>query len=108
VKKYFIIRGKRDLIIRKIKDYYVTFDPIDLQYYKFDEVAAEILYCISKKMKLEKIVQYICDIYEVDTVTCRKAIIDFCEETPIQHLIYSNLILSGIYLEMEPFKNENT
>lgn len=48
MKEHFIIKGKRDFIVDKVADEYIGYDRLDLEYYAFDEIGAEILYCISK------------------------------------------------------------
>ena len=57
MKEHFIIKGKRDFIVDKVADEYIGYDRLDLEYYAFDEIGAEILYCISKNLSLEKIVE---------------------------------------------------
>lgn len=79
---------------------------IDLEYYSFDEIGAEILYCISKNFSLDKIIEVIQDEYDVNYADCMEAIINFLKETPILHIIYANLIKSDIYLYLKPFREE--
>lgn len=52
MKEHFVIRGKRDFIVNKVADEYIGYDRLDLEYYSFDEIGAEILYCISKNFSL--------------------------------------------------------
>lgn len=54
MKEHFVIKGKRDFIVDKVADEYIGYDRLDLEYYAFDEIGAEILYCISKNLSLEK------------------------------------------------------
>ena len=92
MKEHFVIRGKRDFIVNKVADEYIGYDRLDLEYYSFDEIGAEILYCISKNFSLDKIVELLQQDYEVSANDCKQAIISFLEETPILHIIYANLL----------------
>ena len=104
VSNEFIIHGKKDIYFSKSETGYMTFNPIDLEYFNFDEIGSEILYCISKNFNLEQIVQSLQEEYEVNTLDCKNIILEFLEELPIKKLIYHNLIQSDIYLYMSPFK----
>ncbi|RCW17448.1 PqqD family protein [Streptococcus gallolyticus] len=106
MKNHFIIKGKKDFVVDKVGDEYIGYDRIDLEYYSFDEIGAEILYCISKNFSLDKIIEVIQDEYDVNYADCKEAIINFLEETPILHIIYANLIKSDIYLYLKPFREE--
>ena len=101
MKEHFVIRGKRDFIVNKVADEYIGYDRLDLEYYSFDEIGAEILYCISKNFSLDKIVELL----QQDN-DCKQAIISFLEETPILHIIYANLVKSDLYLHLKPFREE--
>lgn len=83
MKEHFVIKGKRDFIVNKVADEYIGYDRLDLEYYSFDEIGAEILYCISKNFSLDKIVELLKQDYEVSEDECKQAIISFLEETPI-------------------------
>ena len=76
----------------------------NVEYYSFDDIGAEILYCISKNFSLDKIIEVIQEEYDVTYDDCKKAIVHFLEETPILHIIYANLIKSDIYLYLKPFR----
>ena len=104
MKEHFVIRGKRDFIVNKVADEYIGYDRLD--YYSFDEIGAEILYCISKNFSLDKIVELLQQDYEVSANDCKQAIISFLEETPILHIIYANLVKSDLYLHLKPFREE--
>ena len=106
MKNHFTIKGKKDFVVDKVGDEYIGYDRIDLEYYSFDEIGAEILYCISKNFSLDKIIEVIQDEYDVNYADCKEAIINFFEETPILHIIYANLIKSDIYLYLKPFREE--
>ena len=106
MKEHFVIRGKRDFIVNKVADEYIGYDRLDLEYYSFDEIGAEILYCISKNFSLDKIVELLQQDYEVSANDCKQAIISFLEETPILHIIYANLVKSDLYLHLKPFREE--
>lgn len=103
-KQQFQIKGKRDLTLFLMNGSYVCYDSVNLEYYSIDEVGAEILYCISKKMTLEHTIRVLQEQYEVDTETCKVAIIDFLETSPILPIIYHNLIQNEMYLELKPFR----
>lgn len=77
MKEHFVIRGKRDFIVNKVADEYIGYDRLDLEYYSFDEIGAEILYCISKNFSLDKIVELLQQDYEVSANDCKQAIISF-------------------------------
>ena len=87
MKNHFTIKGKKDFVVDKVGDEYIGYDRIDLEYYSFDEIGAEILYCISKNFSLDKIIEVIQDEYDVNYADCKEAIINFLEETPILHII---------------------
>lgn len=106
MKEHFVIKGKRDFIVNKVVDEYIGYDRLDLEYYSFDEIGAEILYCISKNFSLDKIVDLLQQDYEVSTDECKQAIISFLEETPILHIIYANLVKSDLYLQLKPFREK--
>ena len=106
MKEHFVIRGKRDFIVNKVADEYIGYDRLDLEYYSFDEIGAEILYCISKNFSLDKIVELLQQDYEVSANDCKQAIISFLEETPILHIIYANSVKSDLYLHLKPFREE--
>lgn len=103
MKNHFTIKGKRDFVVDKIDDEFIGYDRLDLEYYSFDDIGAEILYCISKNFSLDKIIEVIQEEYDVTYDDCKKAIVHFLEETPILHIIYANLIKSDIYLYLKPF-----
>lgn len=103
-KQQFTIKGKRDLTLFRMNGTYMCYDSIGLEYYSIDKIGAEILYCISKRMKLDQIIEVLQEQYEVDTETCRTAIIDFLESSPLLPIFYHNLIQNDLYLEMKPFK----
>ncbi|EMB70098.1 PqqD family protein [Streptococcus mutans] len=104
MKNHFTIKGKRDFVVDKIDDEFIGYDRLDLEYYSFDDIGAEILYCISKNFSLDKIIEVIQEEYDVSYDDCKKAIVLFLEETPILHIIYANLIKSDIYLYLKPFR----
>ncbi|WP_261021882.1 PqqD family peptide modification chaperone [Streptococcus mitis] len=106
MKEHFVIKGKRDFIVDKVADEYIGYDRLDLEYYAFDEIGAEILYCISKNLSLEKIVELLQQDYEVSNEDCKQSIVSFLEETPILHIIYANLVKSDFYLHLKPFREE--
>ena len=103
MKEHFIIKGKRDFIVDKVADEYIGYDRLYLEY---DEIGAEILYCISKNLSLEKIVELLQQDYEVSNEDCKQSIVSFLEETPILHIIYANLVKSDLYLHLKPFREE--
>lgn len=104
--KSFILKGKRDLIFTKERDeFYDVFDPLDLTDYKVDEIAAEILYCVSKNFNLDKMVQLLTEEYDISGKECEEDVIDFLENCPLQSIFYTNLMQSGIYLQLSPFKS---
>lgn len=107
MKNHFKIKGNRDLIIDCIGDEYIGYDRLDLEYYAFDEIGAEILYCISKNFTLNMIISVLQEQYEVDYNECKNSIISFLEDTPVLHIIYINLIKSDIYLELKPFRKDD-
>ena len=72
MKEHFVIRGKRDFIVNKVADEYIGYDRLDLEYYSFDEIGAEILYCISKNFSLDKIVELLQQDYEVSANVSRQ------------------------------------
>jgi hypothetical protein len=101
----FTISGKKIIIVKKIeKDFFMLFDPINLNYFNINGVGADILYYISKKFSLEKIIKALTDEYAVSDSECKKLVIEFIDTLPVQSLIYPNLITSNIYLELAPFK----
>ena len=102
MKEHFVIKGKRDFIVNKVENEY----RLDLEYYSFDEIGAEILYCISKNFSLDNIVELLQQNYDVSAAECKQAIISFLEETPILHIIYANLVKSDIYLQLIPFREQ--
>lgn len=104
MKTHFTIKGRKDFVVDKVGDEYIGYDRLDLEYYSFDDIGAEILYCISKNFSLDMIIEDIQSEYDVTHSDCKKAIIDFLEETPILHIIYANLVQSGIYLYLKPFR----
>ena len=104
MKNHFTIKGKRDFVVDKIDDEFIGYDRLVLEYYSFDDIGAEILYCISKNFSLDKIIEVIQEEYDVSYDDCKKAIVHFLEETPILHIIYANLIKSDIYLYLKPFR----
>ena len=104
MKNHFTIKGKRDFVVDKIDDEFIGYDRLDLEYYSFDDIGAEILYCISKNFSLDKIIEVIQEDYDVTYDDCKKAIVHFLEETPILHIIYANLIKLDIYLYLKPFR----
>lgn len=100
---YFVIKGKKDLIFKKDQGDFWVYDPIALEYYKIDEIGAEILYCISKNFNLEQIIEVLIEQYDVSVKECQEAILQFLENNPLQYVIYTNLIQSGLYLYLSPF-----
>ncbi|GEB28237.1 Uncharacterised protein [Enterococcus casseliflavus] len=102
-KKQFKIKGKKDLFFKRDGDSFTVFDPVFLEYYGVDIVGAEILYCLSKNFTLNQIAACLVEEYDIDTELCKASIIDFLNNVPIKDLIYPNLILTDIYLELEPF-----
>ncbi len=102
-KELFCIRGKKDLIFRKDHKNFYVYDPIALEYYKIDEIGAEILYCISKNFSLDKIIMVLTDEYDVEYEECKKEVISYVEHNPLQYIFYTNLIQSGLYLHLSPF-----
>ncbi|MBO0475264.1 hypothetical protein IGL98_003240 [Enterococcus sp. DIV0840] len=105
--KNFYIDGKKKLYFEKDEEMnFLTFDPIRLSYFEVSNIGAEILYCISKKMKLEHIVELITEEYEISKEGCISEVIEFLNYIPIQDIIYTNLIQSDVYLYLEPFNKE--
>lgn len=102
-KKQFKIKGKKDLFFYRNGDSYTVFDPVFLEYYGVDIIGAEILYCLSKNFTLNQIVDCLVEEYDIDNEFCKETVIDFLDNVPIKELIYPNLILTDIYLELEPF-----
>lgn len=102
-KKKFKLKGKKDLIFLKNEDIYTVYDPIYLEYYEVDEVGAELLYLLSKNSSLDVMINYITDEYDISYQQCKKEILMFFNNIPIKDLIYPNLILNDIYLELYPF-----
>ena len=102
MKNHFTIKGKKDFVVDKVGDEYIGYDRIDLEYYSFDEIGAEILYCISKNFSLDKIIEVIQDEYDVNYADCKEAIINFrgntyfthylCQSYKIRHLFISKTI----------------
>lgn len=99
----FTIKGKKDLIFKKDNDDFWVYDPIALEYYVLDDISAEIMYCISKRFSIDKIIDVLMEEYEIEYNECKQAIIDFLNENPLQYIFYTNLIQSGIYLYLFPF-----
>ena len=52
MKTHFTIKGRKDFVVDKVGDEYIGYDRLDLEYYSFDDIGAEILYCISKNFSL--------------------------------------------------------
>jgi hypothetical protein len=61
----FYIYGEKLLIFRKEGDFYITFNPEELQYYKINLIGAEILYLISKKYTYASLLKYFIQKYKL-------------------------------------------
>lgn len=107
LKKSFYIDGMKKILFDLTdNNAFIFFDPIRLTYFEIDNLGGEILYSISKKMKLSQIVELVTEEYDISKLECRKKIIKFLNDFPIQDIIYTNLIQSDIYLYLDPFDRD--
>ncbi|WP_422678740.1 PqqD family protein [Carnobacterium maltaromaticum] len=75
-----------------------------LEYFNVNETGAYILYLVSKKCKLDTVVNIFIDQYQIEKKECREIILSFLDDFPLKNIIYHNLIDKDIYLELPPFK----
>ncbi|WP_432403870.1 hypothetical protein [Wukongibacter sp. M2B1] len=92
ISNYFTIEGKRKVLVRKENEHYISFDPINLDFYRINETAAEILYLVSVKKDLSEIIDYFINEYGLGRSYTKEMIKDFFENFPLKNLIFTNLI----------------
>ena len=67
----FKLHINRVYIVRTEGEYYSTFDPIDLAFFKINRIGAEILYMISNGGKVSEIIAYLSDNYDISLENAR-------------------------------------
>ena len=86
---YFTLECEKPdvLIFRKEGDMYITFDPVNLEYYKLNKTSTQIIYLISQNNSFEDIVCLLSKEYSVLEETLRTDIIEFIESFPCSSII---------------------
>jgi len=102
----FILEGTRDLIFRKEREEYMFFDPLSLECYSINESGAEILCLISKQKKLEDILEYFIDNYEISLMEIKEFVLEFLFEFPLIKIILPILIQLDIHEELTQWKRQ--
>ena len=97
MENYFVLEGKRKLIIRKEGEYYILFDPIDLDFYKINNTGAEILYLISLNKSFIDMINYFMEKYNLEQNYVNDFVKNYLNSFPLKHIIMNNLINLGIY-----------
>lgn len=83
----FYISGKKDIIFRKEGDFFISFDPIALEFIEINMIGAEILYLISEKVCFNEIVKYFIEKYDIDENEIKIDIMDFINKYRCRNLI---------------------
>ena len=91
IKSVFYINGIKKLIFRKEGNKYITFNPIDLEFFRINLIGAEILFLISENFKYEQIVTHFTDKYKVSSEIIKKDIKNFLSSFGCTDLIKNNL-----------------
>ena len=92
----FIIHGNRDLIFRRENNFYIVYDPYELEFYKFNEFSAEIMYLISKEYSYSKIFDYFKNNYLCEEDEFKATVLGFLIDCPIRKSIGVNLAQLGL------------
>ena len=93
---FFILDCKKSLIFRKEYKGYVVFDPIGLEFYIMNEIAAEIMYLLSEGLRYEQMFSHYADMYGIEEGDFKELLRDFFVASPFFILVYPNLIKNGV------------
>lgn len=88
----FYIAGKKNLIFRKEGEYFISFDPLALEFVKINLIGSEMLYLISQKYEFNDILQYFVDKYNIDKKNIYKDLMEFLKNYRCLGLIYDILV----------------
>lgn len=88
----FYILGKKYLIFRKEGDYFISFDPIALEFVKINLIGSEMLYLISKQYKFSEILEYFIEKYNVDKKVIYEDLVVFFINYRCLGIIYNILV----------------
>lgn len=96
----FIIDGFKNIKVVKDNDFYYCLNPESMEVEKMNFTSIEILYLINKEVKLDKIIEYFCETYEVTEEEMEETIIDFFENLPFKQTIINKLLLTKVYYKL--------
>lgn len=99
MKDVFYIEGEKKLIFRKEKNEYITFNPINLEFYSINFIGAEILYLIALGKKYNEIIDYFVNKYKINEYEFKEDLRNFINNFGCKEIIKKNLIELGIYLD---------
>lgn len=89
--RIFYIFGSKTLIYRKEEDYYISFDPQDLDFVKLNICGAEIMYLISKDIPYIEIIKQISNKYNIPINNLENDINNFFNSYSCKDLISNKL-----------------
>jgi len=96
IKDVFVLDCKKPLIFRKEYKGYVVFDPMGLEFYVMNDIAAEIMYLLSEDLGYEQMFLLYNKRYGVSEYDFSETLRDFFATSPFFALIYPNLMKSGV------------
>ena len=92
----FCILCNKNIIIRRESKYFITFDPIALEFYEINDFGACILYLLSKKISYNQIIDYIQDWFSIERNSATNYIQEFITNFPMKKQIFSYLLDLGV------------
>lgn len=84
---FFIIDSKMPILVRKERDAYITFDPINLEYYKLNTTSTQILYFISINKSIDEIARILSREYMIEQKIILSDIREFLENFECKSLL---------------------
>ncbi|WP_125152666.1 PqqD family peptide modification chaperone [Clostridium rectalis] len=98
----FYIEGEKTLIFRKEGKFFISFDPIDLEFVKINMIGSEMLYLISQKYKFDKIINHFTNKYNIPEKSIYNDLINFLKSYRCLNIIYDILINLSFPTEVIP------
>jgi len=96
MKDSFILNCKKRLIFRKEFVGYVAFDPVGLEFYTLNEIAAEIMYLVSEGLNYYQIFEYYSENYDIQEDEFKETLQVFFQSSPFLDLLYPELIKNKV------------
>jgi hypothetical protein len=91
----FTINGTKMLTFRKETEFFISYDPTELEAYTLNEIGAEIMWLISNKTHYNDIIKYFISNYGINKEEFECDLFDFINKYRCRNLIEQDLLELG-------------